>query len=55
MITKFVGHTSCSSGYKGAAASDFEETWKSAEMPEVRDEEVDISYQKTRYPESRIC
>lgn len=44
-----------SDGDCGTAASSFEETWKSAEMPEVRDEEIDISYQKTRYPESRIC
>lgn len=36
-------------------ANNFEDTWKSAEMPEVRDEEIDISYQKNRYPESRIC
>lgn len=27
-------------------ARNFEETWKSAEMPEVRDEEIEISYQK---------
>lgn len=44
-----------SDGVRGTAASNFEETWKSAEMPEVRDEEVDISYRKNRYPESRIC
>lgn len=27
-------------------ARNFKETWKSAEMPEVRDEEIEISYQK---------
>lgn len=32
-----------------------EETWKSAEMPEVRDEEIGISYQNNRYPESTVC
>lgn len=30
------------------AARNSEETWKSAEMPEVRDEEIDISYQKNQ-------
>lgn len=33
-----------SDGDCGRAASKCEETWKSAEMPEVRDEEIDISY-----------
>lgn len=46
---------SASDGDCGTDASNFEETWKSAEMPEVRDAEIDISYQKTRYPEYRIC
>ena len=37
-----------SDGDCGRAASNSEETWKSAEMPEVRDEEIDISYQKKK-------
>ena len=57
-----------SDGDRGTADRNFEETWKSAEMPEVRDEETGIGSpktkqnnnnnktpQKTGYLESRIC
>lgn len=60
LVANIVGHIHDISGYssdgnRGTAARNSEETWKSAEMPEVRDEEIDISYQKNRYPESIIC
>lgn len=55
LIAKTAGHAHTSQGMqrtsggnRRTAARNSEETWKSAEMPEVRDEEIDISYQKNQ-------